>query len=336
MTDQPPWRGRALQLFLAVAAALGLAWMLGLSHPFWAAMPVWVVSQPARQDLVIRAVLRVLGTMAGAGLGLLMLTHLDNPVLLVAGFALGVGVGTAAAFWIGTVYSYGALMAAITLGVVILPAVATPNDPWVLAVDRVWCTLIGVVAVTLATFAFTPRRDEKLPLRLNHGGPRALRNGALAMLLSGAGLVALLSTGQFWAMSAALSLTVFSTLMGAMPNPRPLIRYLPPATAIGIAAAIAYRLAGDHLGLGDAGLGELGLYLLALPFIACGAVLRAHPQSAPFGLDSNMCFLLTAEIGTAGHGLGAELQGGLAMLACGVLVAQIHRRLLPKEAATAT
>lgn len=325
MTFRPAtWHGRAAQLFVATAAALGLAWALGLTNPFWAAMPIWVVSQAFREDLVIRGILRVLGTMLGAGLGLVAVAFLHDPVWLVLAFGLGVGLGTATAFWIGTVYSYGALMASITLGVVILPAVATTTAPYDLAVDRVWCTLIGVIAVTLATFPFTPPRAERQPLRQDHGADRALRNGALAALLSAFGLAVLLATGSFWAMAGALSLTVFASIMGSMPDPRPVIRYLPPAAAIGVVAAILYRLTGDLLGLSD-----LGLYLLGLPFIAAGALLRATPRTAPFGLDSNMCFLLTAEIGAAGHGLGPEVLGGMALLACGGAVAQIHRRLLP-------
>lgn len=322
------WHFRALQLFLAASAALGAAWALGVTNPFWAAMPVWVVSQAWRQDLLIRGVLRVLGTVAGAALGLLILAHVSNPVALVLLYVLGVGAGTFLTYWIGTIYSYGALMAAITLGVVILPALATPTDPWHLALGRVWCTLIGVVAVTLVTFLFTPRREEPHKIRQDHGLARGLRNGALAGVISGAGLVALLLIGQFWVVAGALALTVFASIMGSMPDARPVIRYLPPAAAIGVVAALAYRLLGAWLGLPD-----LGLYLLGTVFIAGGALLRAHPRTAPFGLDSNMCFLLTAEIGTAGHGVEQEAFGGLALVAGTILVAQLFRRLQPGQPA---
>lgn len=322
------WTFRALQLFLAASVALGVAWGLGITNPFWAAMPVWVVSQSWRQDLVIRGVLRILGTMLGAGLGLVMLAHVHDPVALVALYILGVGAGTFAAFWIGTIYSYGALMAAITLGVVVLPGVATAGDPWDLALGRVWCTLIGVASVTLFTFPFTPRRDEAQRLRLDHGLGRGLRHGAVAGLIAGGGLVLLLLIGQFWIVAGALALTVFASIMGSMPDPRPLIRYLPPAAALGVVAAVAYRGLGHWLGLGDP-----GLYLLGVGFIGAGALLRAHPRLAPFGLDSNMCFLLTAEVGAIGHGLPQEAAGGLALVCGTLLVTAVHRRLLPAHLA---
>ena len=57
MNPSSPWTARALQLFAAAAISLILAVQLGLQNPFWAAMPVWVVAQPNRQDLLLRAVL---------------------------------------------------------------------------------------------------------------------------------------------------------------------------------------------------------------------------------------------------------------------------------------
>ncbi|RII37986.1 hypothetical protein DL237_15055 [Pseudooceanicola sediminis] len=318
------WIWRAVQLFVAAACALALAWMLGLHNPYWAAMPVWVVSQAYREDLVIRAILRVLGTLLGAAIGLAALHFLPNPVLLTLALGLAVGGATLAAFWIGTVYSYGALMAAITVAVVILPAVANHAAPLNLAVDRVWCTLIGVVAVTAATFPFTPVRGEKLALRKNHGGVRALKNGAVAMGCAIFGMTVALLTGQFWAVGLALALSIFSAIMGGMPDARPVIRYILPGSAIGVAAGIVYRLIGESLALTP-----LGLYLLVAAFLAAGALLRANPKTAPFGLDSNMIFLLTAEVGTIGHGAVNELMGGAAMLVAALIVSTLHRWLLP-------
>ena len=39
------WTFRALQLFLAASVALGVAWGLGITNPFWAAMPVLYYSE---------------------------------------------------------------------------------------------------------------------------------------------------------------------------------------------------------------------------------------------------------------------------------------------------
>jgi hypothetical protein len=67
--------------------------------------------------------------------------------------------------------------------------------------------------------------------------------------------------------------------------------------------------------------------LLALPFIAAGAILRSHPRTAPFGLDANMCFLLAAEAGTAGHGVQAHVLGGMAMIVAAFFFTAAFRRV---------
>ncbi|QOL81507.1 FUSC family protein [Pseudooceanicola spongiae] len=323
------WIWRAVQLFIAAAGALAVAWVFELHNPYWAVMPIWVVSQAFREDLVIRAILRIIGTLIGAAIGLAALYYLPNPVLLTLAVGLSVGLGTLAAFWIGTVYSYGAMMAAITVAVVVLPAMANHAAPLNLAVDRVWCTLIGVIAVTAATFPFTPLRGgDRLPIRANHGGVRGLKNGCVAMACTILGMSIALLVGDFWAVGFALALSIFSALMGGMPDASPALRYILPGSAIGIAAAIVYRLIGATLELNS-----LGLYLLVAVFLAAGAILRANPRTTNFGLDSNMIFLLTAEVGTVGHGAFNEMSGGAAMLVAALIVSALHRRLLPAHLA---
>ncbi|ATN32276.1 hypothetical protein ACO34A_00405 [Rhizobium sp. ACO-34A] len=167
----------ALQLFVAAALALTLAWWLDLANPYWAAMPVWVVQQAFREDLVQRAALRVAGTLAGAALSLAVVWLQFPDVAAALVLAVGVGASVACAYWIGTVMSYGAFMAGVTLLVVLLPeftgfGIATGIEPMAVAVDRILCTLIGVACVTTITFAFTPRRTTQAPPRVREGRAR--------------------------------------------------------------------------------------------------------------------------------------------------------------------
>ena len=68
MIDAPHFK--ALTLFVAAFGALNLAIALGLTNPYWAAMPVFVVSQPWREDILIRGALRIAGTLVGAAIGI--------------------------------------------------------------------------------------------------------------------------------------------------------------------------------------------------------------------------------------------------------------------------
>ncbi|MFT4012201.1 MAG: FUSC family protein [Paracoccus sp. (in: a-proteobacteria)] len=317
-----PWGLRALQLFAAAGISLALAVHLGLHNPFWAAMPVWVVAQPNRQDLVLRGLLRVLGTALGAALGYAALLFLPEAGPRLAVLALSLGAVAALAYWIGTAYSYGVLLAGITLAVVLVPAMDHPVDAAALAVDRIACTLIGVVAVTLITFAFTPRRALPLPPRRAPSRRMAANRGGIAALAAGLGGTLVLTIGGPAGIAAALSLCIFSLIICSARDPMPMLTYMPPGATIGVAAALAYRALDLHLP--DPAATAL---VLALPFIALGAMLRSHPRSAPLGLDANMCFLLTAEAGTAGHGMAAHFQGGVALVLAAFGFTAFFRRI---------
>jgi uncharacterized membrane protein YccC len=306
---------RATQLFCAAALTLLVATSFGLFNPFWAAMPVWVVAQPYRADLLIRALLRLAGTIVGALCGMALLALPLPPYAEIAALALLIGLGTMTAFCIGTIYSYGVLMIAITLGVVVLPGLASPLDAGAYALDRFFCTLIGVIAVTALTFPFTPRRAERHPLRLDHGTDRAMLRGLGALCAAALAATGVVLFGSL-AMPAALSLVVFSSIIGSTPDPRPILRNLLPGAAIGVIAALLYRALALSLDLDG-----IALVVLALPFFAAGALLRSNPRSAPLGLDANMCFLLAAEAGAQAHSLTHYLLGGAMLLtSAGVIV----------------
>lgn len=118
-----------------------------------------------------------------------------------------------------------------------------------------------------------------------------------------------------------MSLSIFSLIIGSARNPAPMLKYMPIGATIGVSAALAYRLL--DIGLPDPTSAAL---LLALPFLAAGAVLRSHPRTAPFGLDANMSFLLAAEAGTMGHPISAHLMGGAALVASAFAFVAVFRR----------
>lgn len=313
-SDLRPDLHRAAQLFAAAFGALCIAVMLGLHNPFWAAMPVWVVHQAFREDLVTRGILRIIGTLAGAGVGLATLHWAPGPEWMALALGLTIAAAASASRWIGNVYSYGPLMAAITCGVVIAPAIAIHADAMAAAVDRVWCTLIGVGAVTLCTFPFTPKREGPPPPRHRVRYWRtAAPRGAVAGLIAGLAALVAAELGGFGAMSATLSLAVFGSLLAGMSNPAPVLKWLLPGAAIGVAAAFAYRGIGAMIDPAAGG-GVLPHLLLAGVFIAAGALARCTPRLAPFGLDANMCFLLAAEVGAGGRPLLLVAEGGALML----------------------
>lgn len=152
----------ALRMAIAALLALSVAALLHVQNAYWAVMPVWVVAQNSRGLLLERGLFRVLGTLIGAAAGFGILQLIGAPYGALALLGLWVGAGAALATWLRGVVAYAALMAGMTAAIVVLPSVLQPEHLWTLAVARVECTLIGVLAVTAVTAFFTPaaqRRD---------------------------------------------------------------------------------------------------------------------------------------------------------------------------------
>lgn len=321
----------ALRLFAAAFIALCIAMVLDLHNPFWAAMPVWVVNQAFREDLLIRGILRLAGTVVGAAIGYLSLVYVGDPMWQLVILALVVGLSTSVTYWIGTIYSYGPLIVGITAAVVMVPAFFSGShmnmaDIAHFAVDRIWCTLIGVVSVTVVTYLFTPARQDKRQARveqerLKHAVFRGLGAGAATF----AGTLPILLAPSVITLSLALSLAIFSSILGSLQDPRPVMRLMAVGVSLGVVAALCYRGILHWL---DPSL--LPHMVIAGLFIFCGAVLRSFGTTAIIGLDFNMCFLLAGEVGAEIHPLQSTAMGGIAMALAALAISQAYR-LMPRH-----
>ncbi|WP_138469068.1 FUSC family protein [Poseidonocella sp. HB161398] len=175
--------GQAFRLGLAAWTAFAAATALGIEHAFWAAMPVWVVAQPWRGVIFERALWRLLGTVIGGAAGLALLAVSPAPWATALGMALLLAAGAALMHLRQGVSSYLPLMSAITVAVVVLPAMLDPAGGLHLALDRLACTLIGGIAVAVIVGLFTPRADT--PGFRSEGAALVRRFEAAADLLLG-------------------------------------------------------------------------------------------------------------------------------------------------------
>ncbi|MGK2284498.1 FUSC family protein [Pedomonas sp. V897] len=150
-----PVLAHGLRLALAAILAFSIAALFHVDNAFWAAMPVFVVSQPQRGLLLERAVLRVLGSVAGVAAGLGIIQVSGNPTGMLALLGVWVALSAFLVHMLRGVHSYGPLMAGISASVVVLPALFHPEDAFALALARGECQLIGVLCVTAVTAFFT-------------------------------------------------------------------------------------------------------------------------------------------------------------------------------------
>lgn len=316
----------AVQLFLSVSLALIIATAMGLHNPYWAGIPVWVISQSYREDLFFRAVLRIIGTIVGALIGLQLIWQVADPLILVGALAVLIGLCAGIAYWTGNAYSYGATVAGVTLAVVVLPSLPDHTQAMDYAIDRVICTLIGVICVTGITFAFTPLRNAaRKPSYIDGHFKRTVIRGGMSMAFAFAGGILLVFWPRPELVAGAMTLAILTNLASSAVNAGPMLASLAPATAIGAFAAIVFRSVIPSLDNNP-----VLLILLTVMFLAAGALVRAHPRTHPLGIEVNISFLLITEVGTMGHNLTHTILAGLAMTAAATLIAitlsPIYRR----------
>ncbi|WP_332670890.1 FUSC family protein [Aromatoleum sp.] len=147
---------KALSLAFAAWLSFAIASLLHVHNAYWAAMPVWVLTQASRGLVVERAVFRIVGTLIGASVGFALVHVPAPPIVQLALLAGWIGFNAALTHLLRGVHGYGALLAGMTAAVVVIPALLTPTESLDIAIARVECTLIGVVVSTLVLAVLTP------------------------------------------------------------------------------------------------------------------------------------------------------------------------------------
>lgn len=170
-----------LQTALTACLALALAWILGLEHPQWSAMTVWAASQPLRQQLIAKSLYRMLGTVVGTGVGLLLLMAAgDHLIWLVVGLSLWVGLCAALGNALYSLLSYGTLLSGYSAAMVALLGMSASMSVTELGIDRLLTVLLGVVMAMLVGLVFTPKASSsELIMR-----GRRLTSGVLHQLVA--------------------------------------------------------------------------------------------------------------------------------------------------------
>lgn len=146
---------------IAGLLALAAAQEVGIDHPWWAAMTVWLVAQPTPGLLLERSLARLVGTICGATVGASILTlWMDN--LLIASGVLAAWLGLCAG--LGTIFrhfrNYGFVLAGYTAGIVVMLGLDGGVADGALAQDRILCTLIGVASSAALSFRALSSRDD--------------------------------------------------------------------------------------------------------------------------------------------------------------------------------
>ncbi len=138
--------------------ALLLAGLLGLEHPQWAAMTVWIAAQPLRGHLIEKSLFRLLGTAAGAAYGVaLVALGQGSPAVLVPGLALWAGLCAGAGQLLRGFASYGTLLAGYSAAMVALLDASHPTHIAAFGLDRLLTIGLGVGVALAVSLRFAAR-----------------------------------------------------------------------------------------------------------------------------------------------------------------------------------
>ncbi|PTM93480.1 FUSC family protein [Mycoplana dimorpha] len=150
-----------LRTALAGCLALLVAWLLGLEHPQWAAMTVFSAAQPVRNLLVEKSFFRLVGTIAGTLVGMLLVAAAeDRPALLVAGLAVWIGACAGLGNVLRGFVAYGTILAGYSASMVALLETAHPGHLLALGTDRALTVLTGVATGLVVGLLFTQKASE--------------------------------------------------------------------------------------------------------------------------------------------------------------------------------
>jgi len=139
----------ALRIWIAMMLALAAAFWLQLDSASSAATCVAILAQPKRGQAISKAVYRLLGTLIGAVVALvLMALFAQDRVLLLLGFTVWLGLCVFVAQFLQDTRAYGAMLSGYTVAIIALGQIDEPQGTFDAAVSRVAVIVLGIVVIT--------------------------------------------------------------------------------------------------------------------------------------------------------------------------------------------
>ncbi len=146
-----------LRTVLAALLALGVSMALELGAPGTAMITVFIVAAPRSGDVIAKGFYRICATFVGAVAAVtLVATLVEQRTLFVIALALWIGCCTAGAAYVRGYRAYGFVLAGYTVGIIALPAIATPEAVFEIAVMRATEVIVGIVSAVIVADILLP------------------------------------------------------------------------------------------------------------------------------------------------------------------------------------
>ncbi|QNT70603.1 FUSC family protein [Defluviicoccus vanus] len=278
---------RALAIGAATALAVYAALCLNLDYPMWSGMTALTVTAATQRATVLKGLMRIAGTLAGALAAAFLLGFVadSNGLLATALFAT---VTYALYRSFTSPYPYAWLLGGITIGLVLMQSMAEPDIGLHVAAYRATEIIVGVVSAFAVGALLLPATSDPEQDRALAAAPQVERRVAMRTALeAGAGVCIVVGLYALFDLpgfaSAAVSLT----------------RIVDPNPELGRHRAFL-RLIGCAIG-GGAGLLMVGTSIDVLPlflaviFVFCsifGYFFAGPPACAYAGMQAGFAFII--------------------------------------------
>lgn len=127
--------------------ALLIAFTFNLDQPQWALLTVFIVSQPQSGLVLAKSFYRIIGTLIGAAVALLLVAlFAQERVMFLGALALWIGVCTFGSQYVRNFVAYSFVLSGYTAAIVGIPAALEANNAFYIASARVTEICLGIIA----------------------------------------------------------------------------------------------------------------------------------------------------------------------------------------------
>ncbi|BDG10650.1 FUSC family protein [Anaeromyxobacter paludicola] len=154
--------GYALRVLAACLLALWIALRLDLASPSSAALTALIVSNPRASLSLEKSLYRLLGTLVGAGVALLLMVLFPQQRdLVILGLAIWTGTCVAGSAWFRGSQAYGWALSGYTACLVAFATYAQPDQTFDIVIDRLTTVSLGVICGGVANAVAFPGRSRE-------------------------------------------------------------------------------------------------------------------------------------------------------------------------------
>lgn len=153
----------AFKATFAALIALYIAFLLDLSQPHWAATTALIVAQPQAGMALSKGLTRLIGTLVGTVSAIIVMSlFAQTPWLFLLAIAVIVMFSVMFAASIRNIWSYSFMMIGITVTIILVPNMLSPNAIFDYAVERFLEISLGIISTSVIFAVLWPVKTHEI------------------------------------------------------------------------------------------------------------------------------------------------------------------------------